>query len=232
MLELNVDKKRFVDAIQNGLLRARDELYASGTLTNNRIHMQKWDYIVTELKRSFSTDDRYAFVPLDRGLFKPVMMFDKEAKTLYTVMKRHNFENLMGRKSVTKSHYIDALLDYNYGYQKEPLQMDIFDEPGLFSVNAELQINDLKLTIGSLLNADDVTRYVTIVVDFTSFALTDAKAVLCSKWLNIIESDSWSEIITPSYEDNMVSQVESEYVHESSIKARITVEPKVKRGLA
>ncbi len=231
MLELNVDKKRFVDAIQNGLLQARDELYTSGTLTNNRIHMQKWDYIVTELKRAFSTDDRYAFVPLDRGLFKPVMMFDKESKTLYTVMKRQNFENLMARKAVTKSHYIDALLDYNYGYQEEPLQIDIFDDHGLFSTNAELQINDLKVNIESLLGADDVTRYVTIVVDFTGFSLTDAKAVLCSKWLNIIESDAWSEIITPSYEDTVV-QAESEYVHESSIKDRITVEPKVKRGLA
>lgn len=231
MLELNVDKKRFVEAIQNGLLQARDELYASGTLTNNRIHMQKWDYVVTELKRSFSTDERFSFVPLDRGLFKPVMMFDQESKTLYTVMKRQNFEGLMARKAIIKSHYIDALLDYNYGYQKEPLQMDIFDEPGLFSTTAELQIKDLKLTVESLLGADDVTRYVTIVVDFTGFAIIDTKAVLYSKWLNPIESESWSEFIVPSYEETEMPS-DGQYIPENSVKEKISIKPKAKRGLA
>lgn len=231
MLKLEIDKKRFVEAIQEGLMQTRDEIYASGTLTSNRIHMQKWDYIATSLKNAFLSEDRFVFVPLDRGLFKPVMIFDSVTKTLYTVMKQQNFNNLTDRKAIVKSHYIDALLDYNYGYQREPIQIDLFEESGLFSTNAEHQIKDLKSTIESLLNVNEIARYITIVVDFTAFSLTDVKAVLCSKWLNIIDAESWGEYITPSYADIETSS-ESEYVQDSSVKDKIFIKPKAKRAKA
>ena len=229
MLGLNIDKSKFVEAVRDGLMRTQEEIYASGTLTSNRVHMQKWDYIATSLKNYFSSDARFIFIPLDRGLFKPVMIFDVESKTLYTIMKEQNFNNLTDRKSVVKSHYIDALLDYNYGYQTEPLQIDIFDYPNLFSTNAKHQINDLKIKIESLLKVDDINKYITIVVDFTGFALSDVKAVLCSKWLNIIASESWADYITPSYEEIEVLSEEEEYVQESNIKDKISIGSKIKR---
>ena len=228
ILNINIDKKIFVTAIQNGLTNARNEIYASNTLIDNRKHMQKWDYISTAVSKAFEHQEKYSFIPLDRGLFKPIMIFDKEKKVLYTIIKSKNFDKLLKRKSVDTIHYIDAMLDYNLSYQTTPQQLSLFDMENMFSDNAVDRIHDLQTNIETLLCSDEIKKYITIVIDFNGYTLTDAKAVLCSKWLEIIDENDWRELITPSYDD-IEDSGKVDFVQETEMKSKISLKPTVRK---
>lgn len=229
ILNISIDSKRFVTSVQNGLTNARNEIYVSNTLTDNRKHMEKWDYIVTAVKESFEHQEKYSFIPLDRGLFKPIMIFDKEEKTLYTIIKNKNFDKLLNRKSIDKIHYIDAMLDYNLSYQTTPEQITWSEMDNMFSDNAVDKIRDLQTNIETMLCSDEIKEYITIVIDFNGYTLTDAKAVLCSKWLEIIYENDWKEFITPSYND-IEDNGKIDFVQETEIKSMISLKPTVRKA--
>ena len=156
------------------------------------------------------------------------MIYDNIERVLYTVIKSKNFDKLLQRKPLEKAHYIDAMLDYNYTYQTTPSQLSIFEMDNMFSENAENQIHDLQITIESLLSTDSISKYITIVVDFNAYALNDVKAVLCSKWLEIIETDAWTEYIIPSFDD-IEENGKSDYVHDTEIKSKIALKPTIRK---
>lgn len=237
LLEKGADIKTvselLVNAIYMGLLDARNELMTSKTVTNNRKHMAKWDFINTSVTNSLLTHERYSIVPLDRGLFEVIMIYDNLDKVLYTVMKRQNFNKLTGRNSISKAHYIDAMLDVNSSYQKSPKQLSLLEDSNLFSENAENQIQILTQNIKILLNTNEILRYITIVVDFTGYTLTTVEAIFCSKWLEVIESDNWNDYITPTY-DEAENINSTKHTPENEIKSKIKIKPAVKKkfGLA
>lgn len=229
ILETGIDKVKFVSAIQKGLSNTQVEIYSSNTITDNRKHMEKWDKINTCLNDLFNDNNRFSVVPLDRGLFKLVMIFDNVEQVLYTVIKKNNFNKLLSRKFLPKAHYIDAMLDYNYHYQEVPLQMSLFDMDSMFSETAEKQISDLHISIESLLSTDKVKKYITIVIDFTGYTLNAVEAVFCSKWLETIESENWSEYIVPSFDD-IEDNGKNDYVHENELKLKIALKPTIKKA--
>lgn len=228
ILKIDFDKKGVISAIQKGLSNAQTEIYNSNTITENRKHMEKWDKINTCVYELFLENDRFSIIPLDRGLFELIMIFDNKEHTLFSIMKKDNFNKLLNRKSLSKAHYIDSMLDYNYLYQEVPMQMSIFDAENMFSESAERQIKDLQTTIESLLLTDTIKKYITVVVDFKGFTLTEVRAVLGSKWLEVIEADDWSEYINPSFDD-IEDNGKRDYVQSTDLKSKILIKPSVKK---
>lgn len=228
-MNISIDKKAFITAIQNGLTNTRNEIYVSNTLTHNRKHMEKWDYIVTAVLKAFEHDDKYLFVPLDRGLFEVTMIFDKDEKVLYSIIRDKNFDKLLERKFVDKIHYVDAMLDYNLRYQTRSSQVSWPGMESMFSDNATDKIRNLQADIEAMLRSDEIKKYITIVIDFNGYTLTNAKAVLCSKCLEIISEDDWSEFITPSYND-IEDNGKVDFVQETEIKSKISLKPVVRRA--
>lgn len=220
-------KKTLVESIRVGLLDAKNEHITSKTTTNNRQHMAKWDFINTSVTNSLLTNDRYLVVPLDRGLFELVMVYDKLNKILYTIMKEQNFNKLISRNSISKAHYMDAMLDANLRYQENPNQISFFDDDALFSEKAESQIQTLAHDIKVMLDTDEILKYITIVVDFTGYTLTKVDAVFCSKWLEVIESDSWNDYIITEY-DEPEDIGDIHHNTENEIKSKIKIKPAVK----
>lgn len=225
---IDIDKKSFISAIQKGLSNAKTEIYNSNTITENRKHMEKWDKINTCMYDLFFGNDRFSVIPLDRGLFKLIMIFDNKEQALYTIMKKDNFHKLLNRKTLQKAHYIDAMLDYNYPYQETPMQISLFDAKNMFSENAEKQIKNLQMNIKNLLSKDSIKKYVTIVVDFSGYTLTEVRAILCSKWLEIIETDYWSEHINPSFDD-IEDNGNRDFVQNTNLKAKISIKPAIRK---
>lgn len=228
-MNISIDSKKIITAIQSGLSATKQDIYTRNTLTDNRKHMQKWDDITTNIKNQFATEDNFSFIPLDRGLFKPVMIFDRNKSILYTVVKKQNYQKIMNRKNIQKAHYMDAMFDYNFMYQQTPRQLSLFESESMFSNNAEVQVNDLKSNIELLLSTHEIKKYITIVINFTGYTLTEIKAVMCSKWLEEIESEDWTESITPSYEE-IEDASTGNFVQEDDIKTKISVKPTIKIG--
>lgn len=228
ILKIDIDKKSIIFAIQTGLSNAWVEIYSSNTITENRKHMEKWDKINTCVYDLFLENDRFSVMPLDRGLFKLIMIFDNKERILFTIIKKDNFNKLLRRKLLPKAHYIDAMFDYNYSYRQEPMQMSMFDAKNMFSEGVERQIKDLQTTIDSLLLNGPIKKYISIVVDFKGFTLTEVRAVLGSKWLEIIETDDWSEYINPSF-DEIEDNGKRDYVQSTDLKSKISIKPSVKK---
>ena len=158
----------------------------------------KWDYINDSIHYALRENEHFIVIPLDRGIFAPIMIFDVANKFLYTIMKSKNFEKLLNRDYIEKPHYIDAMLDCNLHFQEEPRQI-AFD--GFGSDYAENQIQTIKNDIFRFLQTDTVLKYVTIVIDFNGYTLNDVEAVTCSKFLDVLFRESWNEYIVTSYED-------------------------------
>ena len=83
ILKIDFDKKGVISAIQKGLSNAQTEIYNSNTITENRKHMEKWDKINTCVYELFLENDRFSIIPLDRGLFELIMIFDNKERTLF-----------------------------------------------------------------------------------------------------------------------------------------------------
>ncbi len=230
---ISEEKKMLVNAIQNGLLDSKRERESNQTITNNRKHMSKWDFVNTNVSKTLEYNERFCIIPLDRGLFEPIMIFDRKTKNLYTIMKVKNFEKVLSRQEITKCHYMDAMLDNNLPYKTNPNQLSLLEANDMFSEKAEQQIDELSTNIKTMFHTDIISKYYTIVVDFSGYILTSVEIYFCSKWLEILENESWNDFILPSYEivgepDNVL------YNKENELKSKIQIKPAVKRkfGLA
>lgn len=125
---------------------------------------------------------------------------------------------------------MDAMLENNFSYQTNPDQLSLLEVNDMFSEKAEYQIGELSKTIKTILNTDVVSKYFTIVVDFSGYILTSVEIYFCSKYLEILETDSWNDFITPSYEV-VDEQSEVRYNEENELKSKIQIKPEVKRRL-
>lgn len=231
-MELDINRQMLVDVIKEGLTDARYELKTRNTITNNRSAMEKWDDINQSVYNAFKDDEEMIIVPLDRGLFKLIMMLSTKTNTLYTIIRNVNFKKLMDRKEIKRAHYIDAMLECNYTSESSPRQISMVDSmPELFSENAKEQKAELNAKIKSMFNVDEISQYITIVISFDNFTLTDIVAFKCSPYLDAIEEESLSEFITPKYDD-VEDNTDVEYVQESNMKNVISIKPKEKRKLS
>ena len=113
VLEIGINKKKIVSAIQKGLSDTQIAISTSNTITYTRKYMEKWDRIHTSIHNCFCDDERFSIIPLDRGLFTPIMIFDNMEQVLYTIMRRDNFNKKLSRKYLEEAHYIDTMFDYN-----------------------------------------------------------------------------------------------------------------------
>ena len=147
-MELDINRQMLVDVIKEGLTDARHELKIRNTITNNRSAMEKWDDINQSVYNAFKDDEEMIIVPLDRGLFKLIMMLSTKTNTLYTIIRNVNFKKLMDRKEIKRAHYIDAMLECNYTSESSPRQISMVDSmPELFSENAKEQKAELNTNI-------------------------------------------------------------------------------------
>lgn len=219
-----------VNAVQNGLLDARQALNNNFTITNNRKHMSKWDFVNTSVAKSLKENGRFSVIPLNRGVFEPIMIFDNNTKNLYTIMKRKNFKKVLSRCDITSCHYIDAMLNNNLSYKPQPNQLSLYESTDIFSEPIECQIEELSNTIKTILNTDTIAKYFTIVIDFSGYTLTSVELYFCSKWLEIIEVHNLNNFIVPSYEIVDESS-EVSYNAENELKSKIQIKPEVKRKL-
>ena len=138
----------------------------------------------------------------------------------------------MERKEIKKAHYIDAMLECNCVIQSSPMQISMVDAmPDLFSERAKEQKSELNAKIKTMLNVDNISQYITIVIGFDIFTLTDVVAIKCSPYLDLIEEESLSEFISPNYDD-IEENTDVEYVQDSDLKNVIAMKPKTKRKMS
>jgi hypothetical protein len=197
----NVDeriKEKFVAAIKDGLNETKLEYQIKQKEINNAIHFDKMDNIANSLIRAFKLESNLRIIKLKRGTYNIVLIFDSENKTLFSALSDKRFDTLSKRKDHTKTHYLDALVDFNISMEFERIQQ-VLDE-SIFEKNND-EVSKIKQQVIELLNGAIPERYIIICFDMEIFRLCSVEAVLTSEYLEVIERNDWSELIEIDYND-------------------------------
>ena len=188
------------DALIRGLSEAVGDLIKEDVKRNHlRTHNGNggriWDFLNTELCEAFNSLDCMAYVT-QRGPWEMVMVYERESKRLFTVMREARFATI--RKETyrrRRMHYLDMLTRH--------LNKDLtapFGQTAMFE-NEFVDQDDLHELVGRLLRdlqRDGVVieRHVLVLFESQNYQLTSARAVMLDSNLDIVAEENWSNRIT------------------------------------
>lgn len=189
------DKKVIVQALQNGLERFNEHMGNTGTVTNMGYTGTKWDMINTECRDALP-EKKYDVVVCKRGVWQLILMYDKDTKTLYTLMKEKRYEEVCKTVKSNKVHYLEAIATVNKGLVEERQEQIAF-----FEGFNELKVEKMKNTVEQLLNKIDgeVKKHVLITFTDKSLELCSISALIVTPSLQILCKEDWTEYIEPKY---------------------------------
>lgn len=192
-------EKRMVGAMRKGLYEAKEEKHRKIGIIDNAIYIEKSDSIANNLISEFQTDSDFKYVLCRRGRFTVLFLYNSVEKVIYSFLREHTFKELLKQSTINSSHYINTLIDFNPEFDR--IQMVIDEE--LFSRNDEyeVKVQELKAKIIAMLNGEEPKKYTTICYSIDSFRLCMVKAIVTSKYLEIIEEKDLSEYIGIDYNE-------------------------------
>lgn len=191
-------KEKFVKAIKDGLYETKVSAEAKNKQIHNAIRFEKLDNIANCLIDTFVYEPTFKTVKLKRGSYVLAFIYDAENKIIYSALSQGRFKTLISRKDLSNVHYFDALIDFNDNEQISRQQL-VINENLLGKDDSE--VREIKDQIVNLLNGDAPEKYVSICFEIDRFRLCSVKAVLTSKYLEIVDSEDWSEFIEIDYND-------------------------------
>lgn len=163
--------------------------------TFNCRHFLKWDFTNTNIIRSF-LGKRFHCIKVKRGSWRFVLIYDKETKFLYSLMKEKRFIELQDKTKLGKIHYLYALASINKELKRKIEQLSLFTID-----NNQLQ-NDLKNVLHEMIqNIDgEINNYVLISFSTEKHELVSVSAYIPTAGLDIAYKESWNEFIPADFD--------------------------------
>lgn len=205
------DKKVIVQALQNGLERFEEHITNIKTITNIGYTGTKWDIINTECRDALP-ESKYDVVVYKRGVWKLILMYDRESKTLYTLMKENRYEAVCKTVKANKVHYLEAIATVNKDLAEEKQEQIAF-----FEGFNELKMKKIDNTVEELLNNinGEVKKHVLITFTDKNLELVSISALVVTHSLQILYKEDWSAYIEPKYSldlDNVIIDNDDEEI--------------------
>lgn len=201
-------KRLIVQGVQNGLDRYREYKIENKTITNLGSIGTKWDKINTECSYALPKN-KFDVVACKRGVWELILIYDKETKNLFTLMKEQRFETLLKSISVNKVHYLEALTMCNINDTEEYIEQTTF-----FNELTEDKKEKIEKTLEVMLKKIDgeIEKHVLIRFNDREFELSSITASIITPYLTIIMQENWSEYIQPKYDIviNNTNELEAE----------------------
>ena len=189
------DKKLIVQALQNALDKFNEHITNTRTITNMGHIGTKWDIINTECRDALPKT-KYDVVVCKRGVWQLILMYDKDTKTLYTLMKEKRYEDVCKTVKSNKVHYLEAIATVNKELVEEWQEQIAF-----FEGFNELKVEKIQNTVEQLLNKIDgeVKKHVLITFTDKNLELCSVSALIVTPSLQILYKEEWTEYIEPKY---------------------------------
>ncbi|MCX7759249.1 MAG: DUF5986 family protein [bacterium] len=197
-------KKRIVSAIKNGLFEIKQEMYGNSDRVNNSLPSRKLDKVANSIIREFQDEDAFEEPLWRRGGYDILTLYNNRDRTLYSFMSDKRFSELLNRKNIKRLHYIDILDEFNGSLEPENSQLSLFDD---IIRKDEEKLLGLKNQILNLLHNVEPLKYITVCHSIEGFRLCSVKAVITSKFLEVIEQKDWSEFIDIDYSEAIFDDV-------------------------
>lgn len=193
--------KTIVKAIEQGLSSAQINRIEEGLSFNNLNWNYNYNYIFSYVKQNIDDEDLGLEVrEFRRCSYSMPCIYDRERKTLFTIISKSKFEVLRSRRVIEKPHYTDAfcLLSKEEGSYK---QLNMFGEE---VETAELNtLQDLLTQLTRYLDKSfDIDKYalITCDIDHKRCQLNDINVNYLSKHYDVLKTDtSWNKYININY---------------------------------
>lgn len=194
------DKTVLIEAIYNAHKNDIREFILEYDLeTQNCIHFLRWDFTNTNIIRRFQ-GERFQCIKVKRGPWKFILIYDRETKFLYSLMREKRFKDLQDRVTAERVHYVDALVSNNHELEdistvERVFQQDLFDLDGMIWSEEVHQVWE-ELSV----NIEGDVRYYAIVT-FTSEKdeITAVSTYIPTVSLGIAHEENWNEYITADF---------------------------------
>ena len=187
------DKKGLIEAVQTAIgVSVNEFIMENNFITYNCIHMLKWDEINTSIAKNMN-EDNYDIKKFNRGIFCPILIYDKDSKNIYLPMRTKNLLKLKKDRNKRKvPHYLDALVTKNKDIKVEKQQQEFFDTDKVFD-------KEMVEKILMPLNNIEINNFVVCVFDEIKGELIAFKALILDSNLREYYSEDWSHFISPTY---------------------------------
>lgn len=196
-IDLNFDEKEYiVDSILSGLEKSHDYFISNRTITNNGREGERWNYINEEVKNILP--EKFHVCLCQRKIWGIILIYDKETKCLYSLMKDKRLRELRGDIDSNGMHYAAVLanqLNSNLQYEVQDQMSFIDDKYNLYDEKIEESFIDITKNIPG-----DINKYVMITFTNKNNELTSISGIVVSPKLDSIYEESWSDMIKPKYD--------------------------------
>lgn len=189
------DAKSIIQTIQNGIKEDFSDFKRNNKFaTYNCKHSAKWDLIYTNIANKLS-EERFIKINMSRKIWDFIGFIHKETKILYIITRKKNFLKIQHERKTRKHpHYIDGFATLNE-YKEIEAQVELFDT---FTEFEENEITDVLNMLGE--NKDFVHGFNVITFEEVSGDIIEVEVYEVNARLNITDSYSCSEFITPHFD--------------------------------
>lgn len=158
-------------------------------------HSLSRDIMNTHISRRLDSN-RFSVETFNRGAHEFIVIYDKNEKTLYSIMKYKTFKGLEKSKKKANVHYLEALGFFNNYNIAEKSQIKFFEDE-----YRERQIEDLLFKIVRKEVIDEVEVHKLITFDIKNNELASISVFQLNSELDIINEESWNDYITVDYDN-------------------------------
>ena len=164
-----------------------------------------WDFLNTSLCESLDSPDCMTYV-VNRGPWEMVIVYEKETKWIYTIMREERFASIRHDTPRTRRmHYLDMFTrHFNSDLLASIGQTRMF-------IKEFADEGDLSELVGKMLyalQADGavIDRHVLVLFDCRNYQLTSIRAVMIDSNLDIVAEEDWTSSIPST--DSVIVEME------------------------
>ena len=190
------DKECIVDAILNGLEKSHDYFTSNRTITKNGREGERWNYINEEVKSTLS--DKFEVYLCQRKIWGIILIYDKETRCLYSLMKDKRLRELREDIKSNRMHYAIVLatcVNSHFQYEVQDQMTFIDENDSLYYEKLEESFSDITKCISG-----DIDKYTMITFTNKNEELISISGRVVSPSLDNIHKEDWSYLIKPKYD--------------------------------
>lgn len=198
-LSIEIDSKYkalIVNAIQESLKRYYIQYKSEyKTKTNNGRHTITWDFINSGIDLELPKD-RFEIIDCKRGIWELILIYDKQTKWLFSLMKDKRFSQLRKQVRKNKVHYLEALGSIN-----NELNTYLDQQITLFELQSDERLENIENTVSSMLSMlkNEVIRYCLISFTNSYEEITSISASIFNYNLSIQYEESWNDYVSVDF---------------------------------
>lgn len=194
------EKEHIVESIINGLEKSNNYFDSNRTITKNGREGERWNYINQEVKVELSGYEKFDVSLCKRKIWEIILIYDKETRNLYSLMKDQRFRELRDDIEENGLHYaavIASKVNSHLEYEVQE-QINFLDNMNnLLDEKVEESFKDITKYIPG-----DIDKYTMITFSNKNEELISISGRIVSSTLQNIYKEDWSDLIKPKY--NMV----------------------------